>query len=62
MSNSKTIFATLCANDMFSLGCIIAELHLGWPLFSERTMQVYANAPETCPTLSMVSPPFPCQE
>ena len=37
----KDVFQQLCRNDLFSLGCIITELFLETPLFTQRTMQHY---------------------
>lgn len=55
-SSCSMIFSADIANDMFSVGCIIAELHLRRPLFDSTSMAVYLES-GTLPGLLQELPP-----
>lgn len=55
-SSCSMRFSADIANDMFSVGCIIAELHLRRPLFDSTSMAVYLES-GTLPGLLQELPP-----
>jgi hypothetical protein len=40
-TNEASLFELLKANDIFSAGCIVAQLYLTSPLFTKSTLRAY---------------------